>query len=95
MPPIMVAPERDVPGMSASACANPSFNASFQMSSSTELMVGWRKGPPLVPTLGKQNNDTANDECQCDRNRFEQGRLYGFAKRQAKDGQRHECNRKV
>src|SRR5689334_2537793 len=38
MPPIIVAPEREVPGISAKACAQPIFSASVQESSSTLRM---------------------------------------------------------
>ena len=38
MPPMIVAPERDVPGISANACAKPIFSASVQRSSSTLRM---------------------------------------------------------
>ena len=38
-PPIMVEPERDMPGISATACANPSLSASIGRMSSTVSMV--------------------------------------------------------
>ena len=38
MPPMIVAPERDVPGISASACAKPIFSASVQRIASTLSM---------------------------------------------------------
>jgi hypothetical protein len=40
MPPMMVAPERDVPGMSANACARPILSASVARMSSTSSMCG-------------------------------------------------------
>ncbi|MNN54008.1 hypothetical protein D3C81_1687980 [compost metagenome] len=40
MPPIIVAPERDVPGTSAQHCARPTFSASRQFRSSTDSMRG-------------------------------------------------------
>ena len=40
MPPIMVAPEREVPGINASAWARPSLSASMGCSSSTSTMRG-------------------------------------------------------
>ena len=46
MPPMMVAPERLVPGISAKACARPSFSAStavrLSMSVMRGLMFSWR-----------------------------------------------------
>ena len=46
MPPMMVEPERLVPGMSAKACASPSFRAStaerLSMSVMRGLMFSWR-----------------------------------------------------
>ncbi len=38
MPPMIVAPDRDVPGMSANACAMPTFSASGQRIASTSSM---------------------------------------------------------
>src|SRR5438552_14535308 len=38
MPPMIVAPERDVPGNSANACAHPTFRASVQRMSSIVAM---------------------------------------------------------
>ena len=40
-PPMMVAPEREVPGIIASAWAKPTLSASVQRSSSTEFRRGW------------------------------------------------------
>ena len=44
IPPMMVAPERDVPGISEKHCARPTFSASFQFMSSTRITRGdpWR-----------------------------------------------------
>ena len=52
MPPMMVAPEREVPGISAKHCANPTFSASSQVMSCVRSM---RTGI-LLPSTQKMIN---------------------------------------
>ena len=90
MPPMIVAPERLVPGMSANACAMPTFSASSAVMSSTSSMrTRW-----LAP-LGPQDDQAAEDEGGRHRRRVEQVRLQQLAEGQSEQRQRHEGDRHV
>ena len=71
MPPMIVAPERDVPGISANACAMPTFSASGQRIASTSSMRT-RRGRSALAALGPQDHERAGDERDRDRHRREQ-----------------------
>ena len=71
MPPMIVAPERDVPGISANACASPTLSASVQRMASTSSMRTDAGRAPLPP-LHPQDDERADDERERDRNRREQ-----------------------
>ena len=83
-PPMMVAPEREVPGISAKACASPSLRASMACSWSTVpmRMRCWRRSA--------QDEQSAEDESQCHRQWLKQGRLDGLVEQQPQHRQRHE-----
>ena len=67
MPPMMVAPEREVPGISAKHCAKPTFSASSQRH-------GLRAFHPrrALASVDQQNDDAADDEGERDRDRLEE-----------------------
>ena len=67
MPPMMVAPERLVPGISANACAMPTFSASSGVISSTEC-----DAHGVRAALGPEDDEAADDEGGGHRRRVEQ-----------------------
>ena len=78
---MMVAPERDVPGMSANACAMPILRASLQRIWSMLSIFTVARIAALSP-LRPENHQGADDECRCDRNRREEVGLDHAAKRE-------------
>ena len=73
IPPMIVAPEREVPGMSEKHCASPTLSASFQSMSSTRVT----RGAPvaLVPALDREDRERAHDERDRHAHRVEEVRL--------------------
>ena len=65
---MIVAPERDVPGISANACASPTFSASRQVIVVDALDARDAARWPLDP----QDHERADDERDRDRHRLEQ-----------------------
>ena len=90
MPPMIVAPERDVPGMSANDCASPIFNASFHVISSTLSTRATERA-----ALDPENDERADHESQSDRNRVEQMRFDQTAEDEAQHCGGNECDHQI
>ncbi len=78
MPPMIVAPEREVPGISANACATPTFvrvdDGVIPAPSSTRTQTDLQRRP-----LRPQDHERADDERDRHRHRREQAALMGRA----------------
>ena len=68
---MIVAPEREVPGISANACAQPTFSAS-SAAHVVDVVDARGAGPRALPALGPQDDERADDERERDGNRREQ-----------------------
>ena len=87
---MIVAPEREVPGIKAKACANPTLSASFQVMSSTcATRTRWlRRSAHRItraPTMKASATGTGRNRCA----------LIAVREREAEHGRGHERDRKV
>jgi hypothetical protein len=71
MPPMIVAPEREVPGISAKHCAIPTFSASSHV---IAALVSTRN-IPAFSRFDQQDHDAADDEGERHRHRVEENAL--------------------
>ena len=84
---MMVAPEREVPGISANACAKPILSASLPAHLIDALDAPTQRIAALPP-LRPQDDEGTDDECRRNRHRREQVSLDRLVERESDDGRR-------